>query len=158
MKQQHGRQEQMSSEATREAMTGYLAALIEREGYERYLAQDVVLSVVGTDLKARGRGAVQAVTRYLCEEAFDASPEFRRLLFDEGRAAVEADFVGTYTGGFGGNPAAGGEVGVPYVVMYDLDGGMIRAIRVYVSVQLLLAQIEESSIDPRPLPTPENRP
>ena len=75
------------------------------------------------------------------EGAFDARPELKNLLVDEGKAAIEADFVGTHTGEFGGIPPTGRGVHVPYSVVYDVRGDQISALRIYFPISLLMEQI-----------------
>jgi SnoaL-like polyketide cyclase len=57
------------------------------------------------------------------------------------RAAIEADFVGTHSGEFGGLAATGRAVRVPYSVVYDLRGDRISALRIYFPMSLLMEQI-----------------
>jgi hypothetical protein len=40
-------------------------------------------------------------------------------------------------------PASGHEVRVPYVVVYDLRGNLITALRLYMPMNLLMEQIKE---------------
>lgn len=56
---------------------------------------------------------------------------FENLLTEPGKAAIEADFVGTHTAEFAGVPPAGRAVRVPYSVIYDLSGDRISALRIY---------------------------
>jgi hypothetical protein len=49
---------------------------------------------------AVGREAAGQLIRYVHEGAFDARPELKSLLVDEGKAAIEADFVVTHAGEF----------------------------------------------------------
>jgi predicted ester cyclase len=60
--------------------------------------------------------------------------------------ALEADFVGTHIGEFQGVPATGNAVRVPYAVVYDVDGGRIVALRVYLPMHALMAQITTSRV------------
>jgi predicted ester cyclase len=62
-------------------------------------------------------------------------------LIDEGKAALEADFVGVHIGEFAGIAATQNSVRVPYSVIYDLDGDRIKALRIYMPLQDLLAQL-----------------
>ena len=75
------------------------------------------------------------------EGAFDARMELKNLLADDGKAAIEADFVGTHTGEFAGIPATGRDVRVPYSVVYELRGGQISALRIYFPMSLLIEQL-----------------
>ena len=54
---------------------------------------------------------------------------------------VQVLFVGTHTGDFSGVSATGNHVRVPYSVFYDLDGDKIKALRIYMPMKQLLAQI-----------------
>lgn len=65
----------------------------------------------------------------------------KNLLTDEGKAAIEADFVGTHTGEFAGIPATGRLVRVPYAVIYDLHGDQISALRIYFPMSQLIDQL-----------------
>ncbi len=132
----------MSVETTREAMTGYLQALLDREDYGRYLSEDAVLTLVGDGRQAAGCEAVKEMMDHLYQQAFDATPELRNLVCEDGQAAVEAVLVGLHIGEFGGVPATGREICVPYTMMYDLEQGRIKALRVYLPMHLLLAQID----------------
>jgi predicted ester cyclase len=75
--------------------------------------------------------------RYIHEQAFDARSEVKQLIVDGDSAALEADFVGRHIGEFAGIPATGRDIRVPYSVLYDLDdfddldGGRIKALRIY---------------------------
>ncbi len=131
----------MLAESTRETMRCYLLALLERGAQDRYLADDVALALAGTDVQASGREAVIGLTRQLHEEAFDAAPELKSLVCEDGRAAVEAVLVGRHKGDFAGAPPNGREVCVPYAAMYALEGDRISEIRIYRSAHLFLDRI-----------------
>ena len=64
-----------------------------------------------------------------------------RLLADTGKAAIEADFVGTHTGEFAGIAPTGRDVRVPYSVIYDLRDDQISALRIYFPMNLLIEQL-----------------
>jgi|SRR5579859_1640314 len=132
-------------EAARGTMTAYLDALIDRGPFAQYFSEDVSLYLIGTDQEAHGPAAVESTIRYLHEQAFDAHPEFKCLIVDGERSAVEADFVGTHVGEFFGNPATGKSVRVPYSVVYDLEGDHIKTLRIYISIDALLRQLEPDS-------------
>jgi predicted ester cyclase len=134
----------MSIETAREAMTGYVEALTQRGDYGRFFTDDVAFSIEGTDQTATGRDAVVESIRWLHEDAFDARPDIKNLVVAEGQAAVEADFVGTHTGEFAGIAATGKDVRVPYAVLYDLEGDRISALRLYMSLDLIVQQIRDA--------------
>jgi predicted ester cyclase len=97
---------------------------------------------MGTDQAAHGREQVAGMIRYLHEQAFDAHPELKCLLVDGEKAAIEADFVGKHVAEFAGKPATGKEVRVPYSVVYDLVGEQIAALRIYMSLDAIIRQLD----------------
>ena len=125
----------------RKTMQQYLDALVARADYGQYFTDDVVVTVEGSDQRADGREAGEQLIRYMHEMAFDARPELKNLLVDEGKAAIEADFVGSHTGEFAGIAATGREVRVPYAVVYDLHGDQISRLRIYLPLSVLVEQI-----------------
>jgi predicted ester cyclase len=129
----------MSTE--RQVMQDYLDALVKRADFAAYFTDDVVATFEGTDQRADGRDAASQLIRYVHEGAFDAQMELRNLLTEPGKAAIEADFVGTHTGEFAGIPPTGRAVRVPYSVVYDLAGDRISALRIYFPMTLLIDQL-----------------
>ena len=75
------------------------------------------------------------------ENAFDARAELKDLLVDEGKAAIEADFVGTHTGELAGIQPTGRSVRVSYSAVYDLRGGKISGLRIYFPMSLVIEQL-----------------
>jgi predicted ester cyclase len=57
---------------------------------------------------------------------------------------AEFDFVGRHVGEFGGIGATGREVRVPYCVVYELRGEKIGAVRIYLSLDVLLRQLGDA--------------
>src|SRR5215203_1747029 len=131
----------MSAEQVRETLQQYLEVLLARGEYGRFFADDVEFALMGTDQQTRGAQAAEQTIRFLHETAFDAEPEFTSLVVDDHGAAAEAFFVGTHTGDFSGVSATGNAVRVPYSVFYDVDGDKIKALRIYLPMDQLLAQI-----------------
>jgi predicted ester cyclase len=125
----------------RQVMQDYLDTLVKREDFPAYFTDDVVATFEGTDQRAEGRDAAGQLIRYVHEIAFDARMELKNLLTDEGKAAIEADFVGTHTGEFAGIQPTGRAVRVPYSVVYDLPGGQISALRIYFPMSALMGQL-----------------
>src|SRR5580693_10315136 len=125
----------------RQAMQEYLDALVKRADFPGYFTEDVVATFEGTDQRAEGREAAGQLIRYVHEIAFDARPELKNLLVDDGKAAIEADFAGTHTGEFAGIPPTGRVVRVPYSVVYDIRGDQISALRIYFPMSLLMEQL-----------------
>jgi predicted ester cyclase len=127
----------------RQVMQEYLDALIKRADFPESFTDDVVVTFEGTDQRADGREAAGQLIRYVHETAFDARAEVKNLLVDDGKAALEADFVGTHTAEFAGVQPTGREVRVPYSVIYDLHGDKISAVRIYFPMSLLIEQISD---------------
>jgi len=127
--------------AERKVMQEYIDALVKRADYPAYFTDDVVATFEGTDQRAVGREAAGQLIRYVHEGAFDARPELKNLLVDDGMAAIEADFVGTHTGEFAGIQPTGRPVRVPYSVVYDIRGDQISAVRIYFPMSFLVEQL-----------------
>jgi predicted ester cyclase len=127
--------------AERQMMQDYIDALVKRSDFTRYFTEDVVAAFEGTDQRAEGRQGAGDLIRYVHEMAFDAKPELKNLIVDTGKAAIEADFVGTHIGEFAGLQPTGRAVRVPYSVIYDLRGGQISALRIYFPMSLLIEQL-----------------
>ena len=125
----------------RQVMQDYLDALVKRADFPAYFADDIIASFEGTDQTAVGRDRAGQLIRYVHEIAFDARAELKNLLVDDGKAALEADFVGTHTGEFAGIPPTGRTVRVPYSVVYDLRGDKISGLRIYFPMSLLIEQL-----------------
>jgi predicted ester cyclase len=122
-------------------MQDYIDTLVKRGDYTVYFADDIVASFEGTDQTAVGRDRAGQLIRYVHEVAFDARPELKNLLVDDGKAALEADFAGTHTGEFAGIQPTGRTVRVPYSVVYDLRGDKISGLRIYFPMSLLIEQL-----------------
>ncbi len=144
----------MSVENTQQTMEAYLQDLVGGGPYKRHFADDVVVALVGTDQGAEGPDAAEAWINYLHQQAFEARPELKNMIIDDDRAAVEVDFVGKHVGEFGGIAATGRDVRVPYSVVYDLEGEKIKALRIYMPMDVLLGQLggtsspEQSVVEP----------
>ena len=131
----------MSAQQVRELMNEYVEALLSRGDFGRFFARDVHFEIVGTDQRADGAAATEQMIRFLHEIAFDAHPEPVNVLVDDHGAAAEAVFAGTHTGEFAGIGPSGNAVRVPYSAFYTVDDGRIGALRIYMSLEQLVAQI-----------------
>ena len=134
----------MSVENTRRTMNAYVEDLLNGGPYKRHFSDDVVVSLVGTDQGAEGADEAEGWINYLHTEAFEAHPELKGMLADDGQAAAEFDFVGKHVGEFGGVSPTGRQVRVPYSVVYDLEGEKIKAVRIYLSMELLMQQLDSA--------------
>ena len=134
----------MTVETTRETMAAYIKALVAREPYAQYFADDVTFTVMGNEGDPiKGRDAVAQFIRWFHQTAFDARPEIKEIFSTDGHACLEAEFVGRHIGEFFGVPASGRDVRVPYTVVYDLHGNKITALRFYMPMNVLMQQIKE---------------
>jgi predicted ester cyclase len=133
------KENQMGTE--RQVMQDYLDALVKRADFSRFFASGVVATIEGTDQRADGPEAAEQMIRYIHQQAFDARPELKTLLVDEGKAAIEADFVGTHTGEFADVQPTGRAVRAPYSVFYELRDNQISKLRIYFLISLLVQQI-----------------
>lgn len=128
----------MSIESTRDVMLRYFNA---EHGDNSMLAEDVVFTIMATGEAYRGREAVEGMLQYFYHVAFEAVAETTNTIFADGQAALEATFVGTHIGEFGGVPATQKQVRVPLAVVYDLENDQIKRGRVYFEMPALMAQL-----------------
>lgn len=105
------------------------------------LAPDVVFHDMSTGDRYEGREGVGQMLHVIYHVAFDARAETHRLIVGAGAAAVEGDFVGRHTGEFAGIPATGREVRVPLCVTYAVAERGITEGRVYMPVNVMMAQL-----------------
>lgn len=131
----------MSVERTRATLINYLDCLGARGPYAQYFTDDVSFMVMGTGQEVKGKQAVEQFIRAFHEQAFDAHPILKTTMVSDGIAAIEMDFVGTHTGEFGGVPASGQSVDVPYAVVYEIENDTIAALRLYMPMDVLFKQI-----------------
>ena len=126
----------MSIEETRDVLEAYW-----REHDPRYVAEDAVFIMHPTGEEIRGRDAIAKHLAGFYHGALDARPIRTNAIFGDGQGVLEARVVGRHTGVSAGVPATGREVNVPLCVTYELSGGLIRQARIYLMVNVLLAQI-----------------
>lgn len=126
----------MSIEETRTVLEEYW------ENHDpRYVAEDAVFTMQPTGEEIRGRDAIAKHLAGFYHGALDARATRTNAIFGDGQGALEARVVGRHTGVFAGVPATGREVNVPLCVTYELRGGLITQARIYLMVNVLLAQI-----------------
>jgi predicted ester cyclase len=131
----------MTTELTQQAMQAYGTELIKRGPYGQYFTSDVTFTLMGPGQVFRGAAAVEDFIRLLHERAFDAQPELLSMICGDGQASLEAVFRGQHTAEFLGVAATGRSVEVPYSVFYELRGDKISALRAYMPVDVLMAQL-----------------
>lgn len=128
----------MSLESTRKIMTKYFDS---NHSDVSMMADDVVFTHLSTGQEHSGPDAVLQMLNFMYHVAFDAAAEVRNTIFADGKAVLEADFVGTHIGEFAGIPATGKRVRVPLCVVYDLENDRIRRGRVYLEMPVLFQQL-----------------
>jgi len=128
----------MSIESTREVVMRYVSS---NHTDLSMMAPDVVFKHMATGDEHRGPDGLKAMLHYIYHVAFDAQAETQNMIFADGQAVLEADFVGKHIGEFAGVPATGKMVRVPLCVVYDLENDKIKRGRVYFEVPAFLKQV-----------------
>ena len=132
----------MSVDQTKQAMAEYLDALQNGGDFGAFFADDVRWTTMETDEVISGPDAVRDFIIAFHQQLFEASPEFGRLICEDGAAALEATFVGKHIAEFAGVEATGADVRLPYSVFYELEAGKITALRAYLPITALLEQLK----------------
>jgi predicted ester cyclase len=141
------RRENMSVESTRGVIMRYLES---NHTDLDTLAEEVVFTMMGSGEETRGKEAVQGMLAYFYSHAFEAHAEDRNILFWDGKAVYEGDFVGQHIGEFAGIPPTGQEVRVPMCIVYELASDRIQEARIYFAMGVLMAQLKVGRPDPQP--------
>lgn len=136
--------DQQQTESNLTIMSAYLDALVTRGDYGRYFAETVTFTMMDTGEITRGRDAVIGLIDYLHTQAFDATPVVRRVVVDGSHSVLEAEFTGTHTAEFAGIAPTGRSVRMPYAVAYDIADSEITALRIYLSMDVLVRQLREA--------------
>jgi steroid delta-isomerase-like uncharacterized protein len=131
----------MSSTSTHETMEAYIESLLSFGDYASYLAEDVTITLMGTDRQVKGREPARQFIDFLHQQAFKTNNQVHNIVAGDNTAMAEAEFIGTHIGEFEGIAASNRHVQVPYAVAYDLEDGKITALRLYFPMELLLQQI-----------------
>jgi predicted ester cyclase len=132
----------MSLEQTEQTMRGYLDALKGGGDFASWFADDVLWTTMESGEEVRGRDNVRDVIASMHSQQFEATPELRGMVCGDGVAGLEAVFIGRQIGEVAGIPATGGEVRVPYTMFYEIDGDRITALRAYLSMLAIVAQLQ----------------
>jgi limonene-1,2-epoxide hydrolase len=126
----------MSIEETRQVLESYW-----REHDSRYVAEDAVFTMMPTGQEIHGREAIGRHLQGFYHGALEARAEIVHALFADGEGVLEARVVGRHTGEFAGVAGTGRAVDVPLCVVYQVAGGRITRARIYLQVNVLMAQI-----------------
>ena len=105
------------------------------------MATEVVFTDMNTGETYVGPEAVLAMLDYFYRQAFDARAEITNVIYGEGTAALEVDFVGQHIGDFAGIPATGKKVRVPLCVTYDLKDDKITRGRIFLQMPVMMQQL-----------------
>ena len=132
----------MSVESTREVVTKYLNS---KHSDVSMMADDVVFSNMATGQEHHGPESVLELLNYFYHIAFDADAVTKNTIFADGKAVLEADFVGKHIGEFAGIPATNKQVRVPLCVVYEIENDKIKRGRVYFEMPILLQQLGVSN-------------
>lgn len=132
----------MSVESTREIMTKYF-----NSGHSdiSMMADDVVFTVMATGQEHQSPEGILQMLNYFYHTAFDARAETKNMIFADGKAVVEGDFVGRHIGEFAGVPATNKDVRVPMCIIYDLENDLIKRGRIYFEMPVLFRQLGVSN-------------
>jgi predicted ester cyclase len=122
----------------------YLEALRSRGDFARFLSDSATTELPGSFhvTTVTGRESIEKFIRNFHEEAFDANISVRRVVADDTGSMAELVFDGVHTGEFAGIAATQAHASLPYCAAYDFSGAVISAIRVYLSLPDLVAQLE----------------
>lgn len=131
----------MATAATQQTIDNYLKALLSFGNYAEYLADDITLKFMGTDMEIAGIEGVRQFIDLVHQEAFRTDIQVKKVAYSENTALLELDFRGTHIGEFQGVSATDREVSVPYAAAYDLERDKIKALRLYFPLELLMSQI-----------------
>jgi steroid delta-isomerase-like uncharacterized protein len=130
----------MSVESTRAVIMKYIDS---NHSDLSMMAPDVVFTHMATGDDHRGVEALKGMLHFIYHVAFDAHAETTNLVIADGKAVLEANFVGTHIGEFAGIPATGKPVRVPLCVVYDLEHDRITRGRVYFEVPAFMKQVTQ---------------
>jgi predicted ester cyclase len=136
----------MNVEETRHLLDNYLEALFGGKDYGQYLAPDVAMRFMDIGDAATGRETVVEAIVTAHTVQFAATFEVVTTVVGAGTAAAEVLFEGTHTAEFGGIPATGAGVRVPYTAFYTMEEGKISEIRVYGLALGIMAQLSAATV------------
>jgi limonene-1,2-epoxide hydrolase len=126
----------MSTDETRRVLEAYW-----EEHDPRHVAENAVFTMQPTGEEIRGRDAIAKHLAGFYHGALEARAVRTNAIFSDGAGVLEARVQGRHTGVFAGIPATGRDVDVPLCVTYEVSGGLIQRARIYLLVNVLLAQI-----------------
>jgi limonene-1,2-epoxide hydrolase len=129
----------MSIDETRKVLEAYW-----EEHDPRYVAENAVFTMQPTGEEIRGRDAIAKHLAGFYHGALEARAVRTNAIFSDGAGVLEARVQGRHTGVFAGIPATGSDVDVPLCVTYEVADGLIQRARIYMLVNVLVAQITKT--------------
>lgn len=126
----------MSLNETRRVLEAYW-----EEHDPRFVAEDAVFTMQPTGEEIRGREAIAKHLAGFYHGALEARAVRTNAIVSDGAGVLEARVQGRHTGMFAGIPATGRDVDVPLCVTYEVSDGLIQRARIYLLVNVLVAQI-----------------
>ncbi len=136
----------MNVEETRRLMDSYLEALFGSKDFRQYLATGVTMRFMDIGDAVTGREAVVEAIHTAHSVQFDGTVEVATVVTGAGTAATELLFEGTHTAEFGGIPASGARVSVPYTAFYTTEEGKISEIRLHGLALGIMAQLSAATV------------
>ena len=110
----------------------------------QHVAEDAVFTMQPTGEEIRGRDAIAKHLAGFYHGALEARAVRTNAIFSDGAGVLEARVQGRHTGVFAGIPATNREVDVPLCVTYEVRDGFIQSARIYLLINVLVAQITKS--------------
>lgn len=129
----------MSIDETRKVLEAYW-----EEHNPQYVAENAVFTLLPTGEEIRGRDAIAKHLAGFYHGALEARAIRTNAIFSNGAGVLEARVQGRHTGVFSGIPATGRDVDVPICVTYEVADGLIQRARIYLLVNVLVAQITKT--------------
>ena len=120
----------LTTAQTEATLTAFLDAVYLGQPIEAFLADDVVVSLVGGP-ELIGREAAGQTIDGLMDVTFDRAATVTTVIIDGGQAAVTTELGSAPSGAFVRPTPIGQSITVPYVVVYDLSDGQITRLRIF---------------------------
>lgn len=136
----------MNVEETRHLLDSYLDALFGGGDYGQFFATDVTMRFMDIGDAVTGREAVIEAIHTAHSAQFAATFEVVTTVAGAGAAAAEILFEGEHTAEFGGIPATGARVRVPYTAFYTAEKGKISEIRLHGLALGIMTQLSAAAV------------
>ncbi len=105
---------------------------------DQYVSEDVIYHDYSVPEPIHGREATKELLDTLYRTGFsDAKLEIRHMTADENSVVLEVTFHGVNTGPLRGHSPSGMRLELPVCGVFDVEGGVIRRVRIYYDSNLL---------------------